>query len=112
MNKVLRSEVFQVIAIEDKGWTLEYNRGPTTTFATSSEGRQSKVLGILMQTTRYKPIQVKWNYVVVIGLFALCGLIVIVICVCNNKRRSSLRGVQVGVEPYYCVIIYHNNQYQ
>ena len=50
VNKVLRSEVFQVIAIEDKGWTLEYNRGPTTTFATSSEGRQSKVLRILTQT--------------------------------------------------------------
>ena len=63
-------------------------------------------------TTNYKPIQVKWKYVVLIGLFALCGLIVIVICVCNSKRRSSMRGVQVGVEPYYCVIIYHNNQYQ
>ena len=63
-------------------------------------------------TTRYKPIQVKWKYVVLIGLFVLCGLIVIVICVCNNKRRSSMRGVQVGVEPYYCVTIYHNNQYQ
>ena len=63
-------------------------------------------------TTKYKPIQVKWKYVVLIGLVALCGLIVIVVCVCNNKRRSSMRGVQVGVEPYYCVIIYHNNQYQ
>ena len=52
VNKALRGgtdQLFQVIAIEDKGWTLEYNRGPTTTFATSSEARQSKVLGIIMQ---------------------------------------------------------------
>ena len=52
VNKALRGgtdQLFQVIAIEDKGWTLEYNRGTTTTFATSSEARQSKVLRIIMQ---------------------------------------------------------------
>ena len=33
----------QVIAIEDSGFGVEYNRGPTTTFATSTDGNRINI---------------------------------------------------------------------
>ena len=49
----------QVIAIEEKGFVVEYNRGPTTTFATSINPNRIniKVKSVQMFFKQFKPIE-------------------------------------------------------